>query len=144
MDLSYPEGPRLSRLMGAQVLCSPMNWNEPSIPSSIWLTRAKENGMYVIASNRHGNEKGFDFCGGSGIIDPEGRVVACHPYGDGIAMAEIDLEMKPGSKRYSFTRPKLYRNFSYSVIHGIRASITKHMLRSHCLRESNFQRRYAA
>ena len=58
MDLSYPEGPRLSRLMGAQVLCAPMNWNESSIPSDIWLTRAKENGMYVIASNRHGNEKG--------------------------------------------------------------------------------------
>lgn len=89
MDLSYPEGPRLSRLMGAQVLCSPMNWNESSIPSDIWLTRAKENGMYVIASNRHGNEKGFDFCGGSGIIDPEGRVVACQPHGDGIAIARL-------------------------------------------------------
>ena len=109
MDLSYPEGPRLSRLMGAQVLCSPMNWNESSIPSDIWLTRAKENGMYVIASNRHGNEKGFDFCGGSGIIDPEGRVVACHPYGDGIAMAEIDLEMKPDRSEIPLRRPKLYR-----------------------------------
>ena len=109
MDLSYPEGPRLSRLMGAQVLCSPMNWNESSIPSDIWLTRAKENGMYVIASNRHGNEKGFDFCGGSGIIDPEGRVVACQPHGDGIAIAEIDLEMKPDRSDIPLRRPKLYR-----------------------------------
>lgn len=117
---------------------------ESSIPSDIWLTRAKENGMYVIASNRHGNEKGFDFCGGSGIIDPEGRVVACQPHGDGIAIAEIDLEMKPDRSDIPYAARNSTVNFSYSVIHGIRASITKHLLRSHCLRESNFQRRYAA
>ncbi len=93
--------------MGAQVLCSPMNWNEPSIPSSIWLTRAKENGMYVIASNRHGNEKRIRFLRRKlGIIDPEGRVVACHPYGDGIAMAEIDLEMKPDRSDIPLRRPE--------------------------------------
>lgn len=109
MDISYPEGPRLSRLMGAQVLCSPMNWYEATIPSGIWLTRAKENGMYVIASNRHGKEKGFEFCGGSGIIDPEGKVVACHPYGDGIALAEIDLEMQPDRSYIPSRIPKLYR-----------------------------------
>lgn len=109
MDLSYPEGPRLSRLMGAQVVCSPMNWYEATIPSAIWLTRAKENGMYIIASNRHGKEKGYEFCGGSGIIDPEGRVVSCHPCGDGIALAEIDLELQPDRSDIPSRRPELYR-----------------------------------
>ena len=109
MDLSYPEGPRLSRLMGAQVLCAPMNWSEASIPSTIWMTRAKENGMYVIASNRHGEEKGFSFCGGSGIIDPNGRVLDCHPYGNGIAVAEIDLDVKPDRSEIPARRPELYR-----------------------------------
>ena len=109
MDLSYPEGPRLSRLLGAQVLCAPMNWSEASIPSAIWMTRAKENGMYVIASNRHGQEKGFSFCGGSGIIDPDGRVLACHPNGNGIAAAEIDLEFHPDRSEIPLRRPELYR-----------------------------------
>lgn len=109
MDLSYPEGPRLSRLLGAQVLCAPMNWSEASIPSAIWMTRAKENGMYVIASNRHGEEKGFSFCGGSGIIDPNGRVLACHPNGNGIAAAEIDLELHPDRSEIPLRRPELYR-----------------------------------
>lgn len=109
MDLSYPEGPRLSRLLGTQVLCAPMNWSEASIPSAIWMTRAKENGMYVIASNRHGEEKGFSFCGGSGIIDPDGRVLACHLNGNGIAAAEIDLELRPDRSKIPPRRPELYR-----------------------------------
>ena len=109
MDLSYPEASRLSRLMGAQILCSPMNWSEASVPSSIWITRAKENGMYVIAANRHGEEKGFSFCGGSGIIGPDGRVLACHPYGNGIALAEIDLDTQTDRSEIPPRRPELYR-----------------------------------
>lgn len=109
MDLSYPEASRLSRLMGAQILCAPMNWSEASIPSTIWITRAKENGTYLIAANRHGEEKGFSFCGGSGIIDPDGKVLACHPCGNGIAMAEIDLDARPDRSGIPQRRPELYR-----------------------------------
>lgn len=61
--------------------------------------------MYVIAANRHGEEKGFSFCGGSGIIGPDGRVLACHPYGNGIALAEIDLDTQTDRSEIPPRRP---------------------------------------
>ena len=88
MDVSYPEAPRVSRLQGAQILCVPMNWSEPSVPSSVWITRARENGMYVVAANRFGQENGFSFSGGSAVIDPEGSVLDCLAEGDGIVRPE--------------------------------------------------------
>ena len=108
MDVSYPEAPRISRLQGAQVLCVPMNWSEPSVPSSVWITRARENGMYVVAANRFGQEKGFPFSGGSAVIDPEGGVLDCLVEGDGIVMGTVDLSVPPDRGGSPRRRPELY------------------------------------
>ena len=108
MDVSYPEAPRISRLQGAQILCVPMNWSEPSVPSSVWITRARENGMYVVAANRFGQENGFSFSGGSAVIDPEGSVLDCLTEGDGIVMGTVDLSISPDRSEFPHRRPELY------------------------------------
>ena len=108
MDVSYPEAPRVSRLQGAQILCVPMNWSEPSVPSSVWITRARENGMYVVAANRFGQENGFSFSGGSAVIDPEGSVLDCLAEGDGIVMGTVDLSISPDRSEFPHRRPELY------------------------------------
>ena len=90
------------------ILCVPMNWSEPSVPYSVWVTRARENGMYVVAANRFGQEKGFPFSGGSAVIDPEGRVLDCLVEGDGIVMGTVDLSASPDRSSFPRRRPELY------------------------------------
>jgi predicted amidohydrolase len=92
MDAMYFESARLSALRGADVLLFPTNWvdDEPH-PSSWWMARAFENGVYLIAANRYGNERGVPFSGGSCIINPDGSIQASCATGDGIVYGEIDL-----------------------------------------------------
>ena len=53
------------------------------------MCRALENTVYVAASNSAGPEQGSV----TGIIDPDGSLVASLPYGQvGVAAADIDLD----------------------------------------------------
>jgi len=108
MDVSYPELPRIDKVLGAQIICSPMNWCEYILPSSIWITRAYENQVYFIASNRKGAEKAFEFTGYSAIIAPNGEVLNCLPEGDGIVMSTIDLDVDYSDDQIPQRRPELY------------------------------------
>lgn len=110
MDVSYPETVRIAKLLGAQVLCVPMNWCEEVMPSSIWITRSRENGLYLVASNRAGMEKGHAFTGASAIVAPDGHVISCLPDGDGIVMGTIDLAFQPDMEELPGRRPALYRS----------------------------------
>lgn len=91
MDAMYFEAARVPALLGADVLLFPTNWLDEKSPSSWWMARAFENGVYFIASNRYGLERGVQFSGGSCIIDPGGSIQAYLDNGEGIVYGEIDL-----------------------------------------------------
>jgi len=91
MDATYPETARIPALGGADVICFPTNWLTEKSPSPSWMVRAAENGVYFVAANRYGLERGVQFSGGSAVIDPDGSVQGAVDTGDGIAWGWIDL-----------------------------------------------------
>ncbi len=91
MDACYFEAARLPALHGADVLLFPTNWLEEKSPSTCWMARAFENGVYFVAANRYGLERGAQFSGGSCIINPDGSLQAYIDDGEGIVYGEVDL-----------------------------------------------------
>jgi predicted amidohydrolase len=91
MDANYFEAARVPALNGADVLLFPTNWLEEKSPSSWWIARAFENGVYFIAANRYGRERGVQFSGGSCILNPDGSLQAYLDNGEGIVYGEVDL-----------------------------------------------------
>jgi len=54
---------------------------------------AYQNGTWVVAAAKCGNEGGVDMMGGSCIITPSGEIVAlAHTYGDELITADCDLD----------------------------------------------------
>jgi predicted amidohydrolase len=92
MDAEYFEAARIPALHGADVILFPTNWNDEHCPSSWWMARAFENGVYLIAADRYGCERGVQFSGGSCILNPDGSIQAFLDTGDGIVYGEVDLE----------------------------------------------------
>jgi predicted amidohydrolase len=99
----YPEITRSLVLAGAQVVFVPhyVTTNDGTLPSR-WcdasspynekslLSRALENSVYVAQSNIAGPDQGSV----TGIIAPDGRLVASLPYGQvGVVAADIDLDL---------------------------------------------------
>ena len=91
MDAMYFEAARIPALHNADVLLFPTNWLEEKCPSSWWMARAFENGVYFIAANRYGLERGVQFSGGSCVIDPDGTIQNYLDNGEGIVYGEVDL-----------------------------------------------------
>lgn len=92
-DVRFPELYRTMVLRGAQVLLVPAMFSRETGRAHWELlvrTRAVENGCYVIASNQYGGK--FGAYGHSMIVDPWGKILAEIPEGEGLAMAEIDLD----------------------------------------------------
>jgi predicted amidohydrolase len=70
-DASFPESARALKLLGAELIVLPTNW-----PTGAWRTaeyvlnaRANENHVYIVATNRVGTERGWQFIGRSKAID---------------------------------------------------------------------------
>ena len=91
MDACYPETARVPALAGADVICFPTNWLSEKSPSPSWMARAAENGVFLIAANRYGLERGVQFSGGSAVIDPDGALQSVLDTGDGIVWGWVDL-----------------------------------------------------
>ncbi|WP_145544258.1 nitrilase-related carbon-nitrogen hydrolase [Yersinia frederiksenii] len=91
MDIHFPETARLLALDRVDVICHISNWLAERTPAPYWISRAMENGCYLLESNRWGLERGVQFSGGSCIIEPDGNIAAVVDGGDGIAYAEIDI-----------------------------------------------------
>jgi predicted amidohydrolase len=100
MDAVFPETGRVPALEGADVICFPTNWLSEKSPSPTWMARALENGVYFLAANRYGLERGVQFSGGSCVIDPDGTIQAAVDDGDGIAYGTIDIG-RARDKRWS-------------------------------------------
>ncbi|HLZ60073.1 MAG TPA: nitrilase-related carbon-nitrogen hydrolase [Ktedonosporobacter sp.] len=92
MDAMYFEAARIPALHGADVLLFPTNWVDDKSPANWWIARAFENGVYVIAANRYGQERGVQFTGGSCVINPDGSLQSYRDTGDGIVYGEVDLQ----------------------------------------------------
>jgi predicted amidohydrolase len=113
MDIHFLETARLIALRGADVICHISNWLAERTPAPYWISRAFENGCYVIESNRWGLERTVQFSGGSCVIAPDGQVAAVIDKGDGVALAEIDLDAARlrrvlGEQVFVQRRPELY------------------------------------
>jgi N-carbamoylputrescine amidase len=110
-DQWYPEGARITSMLGASVLFYPtaIGWHPYEIDEhgkqqrDSWITiqrsHAIANGVYVAAVNRVGFEQpvkeqaGIKFWGSSFVADPQGVIIAEAPTDkEAVLVAEIDLE----------------------------------------------------
>lgn len=113
MDIHFIETARLVALGGADVICHISNWLAERTPAPYWISRAYENGCYLIESNRWGLERGVQFSGGSCIIAPDADIVDVVDAGDGIAYGMIDPQRArqrqvSGEPIMQQRRPELY------------------------------------
>lgn len=102
-DLAFPEVSRSLVLDGAEILCVLANWEATAIDE--WKTylraRAYENAVYMVGSNRVGEDVTLTFGGESMIVGPRGQIFASlagetdektgAPL-EGFAVARIDLD----------------------------------------------------
>jgi len=117
MDAMYFESARIPALHGADVILFSTNWVDEHSPSSWWMARALENGVYIIAANRSDVERSTEFSGGACILDPDGSIQASLDTGEGIVYGEVDLARarakvwgngEPIGDRLADRRPALY------------------------------------
>ncbi|MDR1312917.1 MAG: carbon-nitrogen hydrolase family protein [Deltaproteobacteria bacterium] len=85
---------RTAALRGAKLLLIPSNWPPTgSFPEDVWRFRALENGVWLAAANRTGEEADFD-CRGckSYFVAPDGKIAAEHGSPDSMLLThEIPL-----------------------------------------------------
>src|SRR5580698_6488688 len=121
-DASFPEAARALSLLGADLIVLPTNWPPGSECTAAFCinSRALENGVYYLAVNRVGTERGFRFIGQSRICDPWGHSIAsAQGTGEEILYADIDVERarnkhyvrvagKHEIDRFADRRPEMY------------------------------------
>lgn len=101
-EVGFPEGSRILSLKGADIVVYPSAFGKARLYAWDVATRARalENGVYVIASNRTGTEKGETTFGGcSRIIDPQGKILEEATLEDEVIIADIDLSLVQKQRR---------------------------------------------
>ena len=101
-DASFPEATRCLTILGADLVALPTNWPPGAETTADYCinSRAVENGIYFMAVNRSGRERGFRFIGRSSIADPIGKTLAkAESPEPAILYADIDLA-RARNKRY--------------------------------------------
>jgi deaminated glutathione amidase len=95
-DLRFPELFRQLADSGMQVLAFPSAFSQTTGEAHwevLLRARAIENQCYVVAANQYGQHSPqFTSYGHSMIVDPWGRILASQATGNGIVLAEVDLE----------------------------------------------------
>ena len=94
-DIRMPESARILTLLGAESIMLPTNWPKGAdlVPKYVINSRAYENRVNVIAVNRVGKERGFEFIGQSKIVDYSGKtLVEANSLEEEIIFATIDLD----------------------------------------------------
>ncbi len=95
-DLRFPEMYRKMHKHHVQIITTPAAFTATTGEAhweTLLKTRAVENLCYVIASNQGGTHvNGRETWGYSMIVDPWGTILASVDKGEGVAIAEIDLE----------------------------------------------------
>ena len=124
-DRKYPEGSRLLALKGAEILFMPIcaaTYGETKLRDKTWevplQARAYENGVYVVAVNRAGDENGRKHMGRSMIVDPIGAEIIAEASSDEpqLLVATVDLDHVAKAQIslpwWRDRRPELYRELA--------------------------------
>lgn len=120
-DRKFPEGSRALALDGAEIIFMPIcaaTYGETKFRANTWelplQARAYENGTFVVAVNRAGDEQGRQHIGRSMIIDPIGAeiVAMAKQDGDELLVATLDLDDVARAQKslpwWRDRRPELY------------------------------------
>lgn len=115
-DYMFPEASRVLVLKGADIICNPVNLvSPPSRVMTVMRARALENGVYAIAVNRTGEERGHTFQGGSEIIGPRMEALAQAGDKEEVKVIEVDIKKARDKKYTEFNdllkdrRPEFYQ-----------------------------------
>ncbi len=135
MDALVPETARVLALQGADVICVP--FASVSRGSFRSLTRAFENGVYMITANRIGLERGTQYAGGTCISTPDGAIQDLLDDGNGIVFGEVELTRSRRKEFWGETadhkihdrRPKEYMSIHQHV--GVHNPLRFHGLYGH-------------
>ena len=124
-DRKFPEGSRALALDGAQILFMPIcaaTYGETKLRANTWelplQARAYENGTFVVAVNRAGDENGRRHIGKSMIINPVGAEIMAVTKSDGdeLLVATLDLADVDHAQKslpwWRDRRPDLYANLT--------------------------------
>jgi len=131
-DAAFPEAARSLALLGADVIVLPTNWPPGSECTAACCinARALENGVYYLAVNRVGTERGFRFIGQSRACDPWGNSLATASGSDEeVLYVDVDVARArnkhyvrvPGQHeidRFADRRPEMYT--SLTKPHGLK------------------------
>jgi predicted amidohydrolase len=128
-DASFPESARALKLLGAELIVLPTNW-----PTGAWRTaeyvlnaRANENHVHVVATNRVGTERGWQFIGRSKAIDCMGdTLVEASREAEEVLLVALDLAESDRNKivnvagayeidRLADRRPEFYQIIAQST-----------------------------
>ena len=122
-DRLYPEPSRKLALQGAEIIFMPIayaTYGNDNYRVAIWdlplQARAFDNGVFVVAANRVGDESGRRHIGMSAIVSPLGGRIIKQATMDGpeLLVAEIDLDDVDKARRslpwWRDRRPDLYGN----------------------------------
>ncbi len=93
-DLRFPEPARVLGLAGAQAILFPTAWPQAAslYPDYVARTRAAENGVFLIAADHVGGERGGRYLGRSLIVGPDGDVLAqAGQTEEALLVADVDL-----------------------------------------------------
>ncbi|KYD11723.1 carbon-nitrogen hydrolase family protein [Saccharococcus caldoxylosilyticus] len=101
-EIGFPEGARILSLKGADIVVYPSAFGKERL--YVWdiatRSRALENGIYVIACNRTGKERGkTEFGGFSRIVDPKGKIIVEASSEDEVILAEVNLNDVKNQRR---------------------------------------------
>ncbi len=113
-DFEFPEIPRILALRGAEIILRPAAEMSPYEEQHTVHARCRalENGVFVIDSNRVGDEDGFHFIGRSQIVAPDGQVIAAADDQESVIFASLDMNLIPKMRKLnpylSERRPSMY------------------------------------
>ena len=125
-DMRFPESARVLCLRGADIIALPTNWHATSadFPDFVTKCRARENRVFVVASDRVGSEHGTAYLGRSQIVDIMGRALAeADDHSEMILYANVDPKrarhkrviIEPGvfeMDAFGDRRPDLYESLT--------------------------------
>jgi predicted amidohydrolase len=124
-DRKYPEGSRSLALQGAEIIFMPIcaaTYGESVLRGNTWelplQCRAYENGVFVVAVNRAGDEEGRRHIGKSMIVNPVGATVMAVAGSDEpqLLVQELNLDDVAAAQKslpwWRDRRPDLYKNLA--------------------------------
>jgi predicted amidohydrolase len=101
-DLRFPEPARVLALGGAQIILLPTAWPAAATlyPDHVTRTRAAESGVYLVAADHVGEERGRSYLGRSLIAGPDGEILAeAGTTEETLLIADVDLRRSAEKRR---------------------------------------------